>query len=131
MKINNFYLKNDLSNSSDFIFVQDEKPPEIKGCTNENSPNYNSEATCDDGSCITCCNQGFCGPPERTDLNIENGYCDEVCVEFEDCSPSYLNSFSALSCDGFSDIIYESCIDCRRPKYVFSKFDNNKIEIVP
>lgn len=30
------------------------------GCTNPNSPNYDPGATCDDGSCETCCNQGLC-----------------------------------------------------------------------
>jgi hypothetical protein len=34
--------------------------PCVPGCTNPNAPNYNPSATCDDGSCETCCNQGLC-----------------------------------------------------------------------
>lgn len=32
----------------------------VSGCTNPGSPNYNQNATCDDGTCITCCNQNKC-----------------------------------------------------------------------
>ena len=79
----------------------------VGGCTNPNSPNYSPGASCDDGSCITCCNAGLCSSG-TTNLAIGNGYCDEVCVSLNDCSPTYTNSFTATACDG-STIEYKSC----------------------
>lgn len=69
------------------------------GCTNPNSPNYDPDATCDDGSCETCCNQGKCvvGDPDcggncrsltapngcNSDGNTEQtGGCENCCDSF-------------------------------------------------
>lgn len=73
--------------------------PSVPGCTNPDSPNYNPAATCDDGSCLTCCNQGKCviadpdcGSQCRS-LTAPNGCNDngdtETTGACEDCCDSF------------------------------------------
>ena len=93
----------------------------VPGCTNPNSPNYKPFATCDDGSCLTCCNQGLCvvdddSPCKGPNCNpVGNGCCDSGClpcgVSGRDCSASFDNSFTAIGCDGMP-IEYKSCYEC-------------------
>jgi hypothetical protein len=79
-------------------------PCPIPGCMNTNSPNFNPAATCDNGSCITCCNAGLCVVLDRDAAgncnSVGNGCCDEFCLTANDCSPSYLGGSGQLpSCD--------------------------------
>lgn len=97
----------------------------VAGCTNPNSPNYNQNATCDDGSCLTCCNQKKCvidddspcrGPNCNALGSSQSSCCDYGCLPCgtlttSDCSPSFQGSFKATACDG-SQIDYPSCFDC-------------------
>lgn len=106
------------------------------GCTNPHSPNYNQYATCDDGSCITCCNQGACKLDDPDckgsfcnyigQSQNENGYtggcCDSGCLPClqngfltgNDCSPTFNNTFVATPCNtsSGSSMIYYSCQEC-------------------
>ena len=106
----------------------------IPGCTNHYASNFNSYATCDDGSCETCCNQSLCvinDLDERNNFNQMNinfdnlgphmpsfssqgspGCCDAACLDWDDCAPSFSNSFVATMCDG-STITYHSCQECQ------------------
>lgn len=93
----------------------------VSGCTNPNSPNYDEYATCDDGSCLTCCNQGLCvvdddSPCKGPNCNLLlDGCCDAGCLPcngtIDDCSPTFQGGFTATGCDG-STINYPSCYDC-------------------
>ena len=102
----------------------------IPGCTNHYASNFNAYATCDDGSCETCYNQSLCiinDLDERNNFNQMNvnfanlgphipsmssqgysGCCDAACLDWDDCAPSFNNSFVATMCDG-STITYYSC----------------------
>ena len=97
----------------------------VPGCTNPYSPSYNPNATCDDGSCVTCCSSGNCvvndqdqgagcnpiGPPLQQG-HFGSGCCDLWCsTNAFDCSATFSNSFTAKACDG-STITYDSCFDC-------------------
>lgn len=108
----------------------------LPGCTNHNSRNYLPYATCDDGSCITCCNQSLCVANDQdfgnncnrisnedlifpatyptrgnNDADGQNGCCDAFCLNNGDCAESFANSFVATMCDG-STITYHSCQEC-------------------
>jgi len=80
-------------------------PCPIPGCMNPYSPNYNPAATCDNGSCRTCCNAGLCVVLDRDAggncNNVGNGCCDDFCfTTANDCSPTYLSGSGPLvSCD--------------------------------
>ena len=102
----------------------------IPGCTNHYASNFNSYATCDDGSCETFYNQSLCvandldGRNNFSQMNINfaalrphipsftsqgpPGCCDAACLDWDDCAPSFSNSFVATMCDG-STITYYSC----------------------
>jgi hypothetical protein len=101
----------------------------LPGCTNRNSPDYNPRATCDDGSCRTCCNQGKCilddeSPCKGLNCNrfaFASGCCDAGCLPCfddiqgvqtgRDCDDTFDNSFTANGCDG-ATIVYHSCYNC-------------------
>jgi hypothetical protein len=67
-----------------------------KGCTNPGSPNYNPAATCDDGSCVTCCNSGKCENGNSRILGLEsetsnkNLYAKDIIEEFNKRKVNYL-----------------------------------------
>lgn len=79
-------------------------PCPIPGCMYPGSPSYNPEATCDNGSCATCCNAGLCVVDDRdagANCNpVGNGCCDTFCLTANDCSPSFITGSGQLSsCD--------------------------------
>jgi len=98
-----------------------------QGCTNPHSNNYDPDAKCDDGSCITCCNALKCVVDDRDGtancnrLPLIDGFaggtdgcCDAYCVEAGDCHPSYTNSHTVPaenSCSGES-FTYSACNAC-------------------
>lgn len=99
------------------------------GCTNPNSANYDPTATCDDGSCVTCCGEGLCRIGDNCkglDCNpiagAGGGCCDSGCLpcpggDYRDCDNSFDNimtdgqSFVATKCDG-TQVVYYDCYDC-------------------
>jgi hypothetical protein len=79
-------------------------PCPIPGCMHPGSPSYNPAATCDDGSCRTCCNAGLCVVFDEDNAancnDVGNGCCDNFCETANDCSPTYNTSPGQLtSCD--------------------------------
>ena len=74
---------------------------ECAGCTNPNSPNFNSEAKIDDGTCETCAGAGNCYcAGDNNCSGISNGCCDCFCettAQPRDCSPTFRGSFTALN----------------------------------
>jgi hypothetical protein len=102
------------------------------GCTNPYAVNYDSEATCDDGSCVTCCTRELCrlgddckGEDCRsaTDSSFFD-CCDSGCLPCvnsdgvetgRDCHTSFDNldtgNFVAIKCDG-TELIYHDCFNC-------------------
>lgn len=80
----------------------------VPGCTFAASTNYNSAATFDDGSCITCASMGLCvlGDTDSDDNcnSVGNGCCDEFCLTLGDCSPSFATPFTAAN-----GVYYPSC----------------------
>jgi hypothetical protein len=104
------------------------------GCTNPNAANYNPSATCDDGSCVTCCTAGKCrfgdsckGPDCNDISGAYTGCCDSGCLPcgcpdpffcFNDCHPSFAGgNFTATKCDG-TTLIYYDCYSCPTAEYV-------------
>ena len=103
----------------------------VPGCTNPNAANYNAAATCDDGSCQTCCTEEKCRLSDDCkglDCNNFTGSaftncCDSGCLpcdppgDFRDCHTSFDNittgggNFVATDCDG-NQIIYYDCYEC-------------------
>lgn len=67
------------------------------GCTLPYSPNYNPNATHDDGSCLTCCNQGKCVYND-TDCGLN-------CLSLTQDNGCNNNGMTELTPNGF-------CIDC-------------------
>lgn len=98
-----------------------------QGCTNPHSNNYDPDAKCDDGSCVTCCNAMKCVVDDRDDaancnrLPLIDGFaggtdgcCDAFCVEVGDCHPTYTNSHTVPaenSCSG-KEFTYNACGTC-------------------
>lgn len=105
------------------------------GCTNPNAENYDPDATCDDGSCQTCCTEEKCRLSDDCkglDCNAFNGgqggpggnydCCDSGCLpcgdpSYRDCHESFDNTvtgggnFVATKCDN-TEIIYYDCYEC-------------------
>lgn len=109
------------------------------GCTNPNAKNYDPFATCDDGSCETCCTAELCRlsddckGPDCNSLthpgdNNSGGCCDSGCLpcdcgpppnncQYRDCHDSFDNNatgggnFVATACDN-TTIIYYDCYNC-------------------
>jgi len=73
------------------------------GCTNPDSPNYDANATEDDGSCIIsgCTNEEACN--YNADATDDNGLCDYSCY----CDTIYVDNFIT---DTIVEIIYEEII---------------------
>jgi hypothetical protein len=72
----------------------------VGGCTNPYSPNYDPKADDDDGSCLTCENQGLCVVPDPDGgsgcNSVGNGCCDEWgYTTGKDDSPSFSRPFTA------------------------------------
>lgn len=98
-----------------------------KGCTNPHSNNYDPDAKCDDGSCVTCCNASKCVTDDRDNVANCNrlplldgfqggsdGCCDAFCLEAGDCHPTFTNSYTvpaANSCSG-KEFTYGNCESC-------------------
>jgi hypothetical protein len=86
------------------------------GCTWDAAPNYDPEASFDDGSCITCFNQGLCRYGDDCkggDCNsVGNGCCDEGCAPCngtpDDCSPTRNNSAVKYDFEG-NPVVYWGC----------------------
>lgn len=68
----------------------------VPGCTNPYSPNYDPNATCDDGSCLTCCNQGKCV--------LDDPDCGAQC--------SSLTAENGCNPAGTTEQDPEGCVDC-------------------
>jgi hypothetical protein len=98
-----------------------------QGCTNPHSNNYDPDAKCDDGSCVTCCNAMKCVIDDRDDIANCNrlplidgfaggtdGCCDAFCVEAGDCHPTFTKSHTVPaenSCSGVG-FTYNACDVC-------------------
>jgi len=96
------------------------------GCTNPNSSNYDPDAVCDDGSCVTCLNAQKCVlddrdggancneiPPAGSLIDASSGgrCCDAYCIIAGDCHLSFSNSYTVpadKSCSG-EEIVYGAC----------------------
>lgn len=89
------------------------------GCTNPASPNYDPEATIDDGSCLTCCNQGFC---VLVDPDCEGG-CNSLTQREDLDYPFCNNNLTAAVClDCCDSYCQNGCLGIPAPNDCHSSF---------
>ncbi len=93
----NITLSSD-NTSATYVFSTDGSCESISGCTNVESPNFNPEATYDDGSCLPSC-------------NCDDAAYEPVCVWDWNGTYITLNNACEAACLGYSISYFDDCVN--------------------